>query len=334
MSKTGDILYFKDVIISSFKIARKYKFNVILSYFLWLITFWIPYFNIGTTIGLKKMILKMSQDDSISPIDIFSSEHRENIDIFLILYFISSNIIIIASSVFLVIPGYVMYFALSQIYLLFIDKNLGAMESIRESYRITYGEKWHIFFSKLFGMIGIYIIGSIVTFLLYAIIFYPMYGYLSNADEKHWEWNRTYSSIMRDIQNNTYDINSYKESINEYQEKIDYLPKFKERYGWYNSVRTITLDKNQADLKELEFNDEIFEYKVKIKYEEAELVSNDLIKEELESNEPSVPFMSPWSFYYFVHYIILPVLMSIVVLFSFVYNASMNAYIYNKLKNK
>ena len=109
---------------------------------------------------------------SFSPLDIFDSENRKNIDIFLILWFISSNLIIIASFVFLFFPGYVMYFALSQIYLLFIDKNLGAMESIRESYRITYGEKWQILFSKFLGNIGIYILGSIIISFIYFAIYY------------------------------------------------------------------------------------------------------------------------------------------------------------------
>ena len=54
----NSIISIKDVINSSFKIANNYKVKVILSYLLWLLTFWIPYFNIGTTIGLKKMILK------------------------------------------------------------------------------------------------------------------------------------------------------------------------------------------------------------------------------------------------------------------------------------
>ena len=167
----NQVISFIDVIKSSFKIAKKYRFKVILSYLLWLITFWIPYLNIGTTIGLKKMIVKMSHDDSFSPLDIFDSENRKNIDVFLILWFISSNLIIIASFVFLFFPGYVMYFALSQIYLLFIDKNLGSIESIRESYRITYGEKWQILFSKLLGNIGIYILGSIIILIIYLAIF-------------------------------------------------------------------------------------------------------------------------------------------------------------------
>ena len=168
----NQVISFIDVIKSSFRIVKKYRFKVILSYLLWFITFWIPYLNIGTTIGLKKMIVKMSHDDSFSPLDIFDSENRKNIDIFLILWFISSNLIIIASFVFLFFPGYVMYFALSQIYLLFIDKNLGAMESIRESYRITYGEKWQILFSKFLGNIGIYILGSIIISFIYFAIYY------------------------------------------------------------------------------------------------------------------------------------------------------------------
>lgn len=167
----NQVISFIDVIKSSFRIVKKYRFKVILSYLLWFITFWIPYLNIGTTIGLKKMIVKMSHGDSFSPLDIFDSENRKNIDIFLILWFISSNLIIIASFVFLFFPGYVMYFALSQIYLLFIDKNLGAMESIRESYRITYGEKWQILFSKFLGNIGIYILGSIIISIIYFAIY-------------------------------------------------------------------------------------------------------------------------------------------------------------------
>ena len=333
----NQVISFVDVIKSSLKIANKYKIKVILSYLLWLITFWIPYLNIGTTIGLKKMILKMSNDDFFSPIDIFNSEHRKNIDTFLILWFISSNIIIIASVVFLFFPGYVMYFALSQIYLLFVDKNLGAMESIKESYRITYGEKWQILFSKLLGNIGLYLAGSLIIGIIFSILYFPIYGALNSAEEKHWEWVRNGENLVYEINNINRDINSWEENIIELQDKIDLLPVFEESYrsryyGW--TTRTITLDEDAAKQKKSYFNNEIFDYKTKTDEAKKSLEELNPQLETYNSNEPSEPIIDPWDFREFMNFLFLPFLIAMLVLFVFAFNASMNAYIYSKLKDK
>ena len=121
------------------------------------------------------------------------------------------------------------------------------------------------------------------------------------------------------------------------QDKIDLLPDFEETYrkryyGW--TSRIITLDEDAAKLKKLEFNNEIDYYK-------AEIVEAKKILEELNpkleahnSNEPSGPIIDPYNFYYFMYYTFLPLLFAMLVLFVFTFNASMNAYIYSKLRDK
>lgn len=333
----NSIISIKDVIISSFKIANNYKVKVILSYLLWLLTFWIPYFNIGTTIGLKKMILKMSKDESFSPTDIFSSEHRKNIDTFLILWFISSNIIITASIVFLFFPGYVMYFSLSQIYLLFVDKNLGAMESIKESYRITYGEKWQILFSKLLGNIGLYLLGLLIIGIIFTIFYFPINRALESAEDKLENYNEAGWELEREIDRNNRSINSYEENISELQDKIDLLPDFNEAYTnyyGYRRTRIITLDENIAKQKESEFNDEIDWNNNNINKQKKELEELNSKWEIYLSNKPSGPIIRPYNFEGFMFILFLPFLITMLVLFVFAYNASMNAYIYSKLRDK
>ena len=56
--------------------------------------------------------------------------------------------------------------------------------------------------------------------------------------------------------------------------------------------------------------------------------------ETYNSNEPSEPIIDPWDFREFMNFLFLPFLIAMLVLFVFAFNASMNAYIYSKLKDK
>ena len=53
--------------------------QLLLTFLLWFATVWIPYYNIGTTIGLVSTIADVAKGRPISPMDLFAPEHRRRI---------------------------------------------------------------------------------------------------------------------------------------------------------------------------------------------------------------------------------------------------------------
>ena len=74
---------------------------------LWILTFWIPYLNVGTTIALFVGITsKMANDQPISLTEIFNPVYRKRMgEFFLALSFVQMGIWI--GIMFLIIPGIV-----------------------------------------------------------------------------------------------------------------------------------------------------------------------------------------------------------------------------------
>ena len=67
-----------DVICATFA-ERGVLRQLLLTFVLWFLTMWIPYYNIGTTIGLVSAVADVAKGRPVSPIDIFAPEHRRRI---------------------------------------------------------------------------------------------------------------------------------------------------------------------------------------------------------------------------------------------------------------
>jgi hypothetical protein len=95
---------------------------ILVNVLLWALTVWIPYLNVGTTIGLMVgIVAKASKGEPIDMTDIFDPKYRKYIGEF----FISSGLIslgVIAGMLFGIIPGIVISLAWSLTLLLVIDK--------------------------------------------------------------------------------------------------------------------------------------------------------------------------------------------------------------------
>ena len=112
---------------------------------LWALTIWIPYLNVGTTIGLLGLIAAMSKGDVISPTAIFRSEYRKQMgEFFLVQAFMGIGVTI--GLTFLVIPGIVIALAWGLAPLLVIDQGMNPTEALQKSNDLTSGKKWVIFF--------------------------------------------------------------------------------------------------------------------------------------------------------------------------------------------
>jgi len=135
---------------------------ILVNVLLWVLTVWIPYLNVGTTIGLSVGIVAMiSRGEAISMTEIFNPKYRKCMGDF----FLTSGLICLGVSIgtlFLFIPGMVIGLAWSLAVILAIDKEKNPMESLSLSNKLTYGFKWRIF--------GIYLIPCVVFTIVQSII--------------------------------------------------------------------------------------------------------------------------------------------------------------------
>lgn len=137
---------------------------------LWILTFWIPYFNIGTTIGLFVGIMtKIARDEPLSNTEIFDKKYRKNMGEFMI----TSGLCYMGISVgalFLFFPAIVISMAWSLAIPLVIDKDYNPSEAISLSNKLTYGHKWTMFGSyfilSLILGVGFAIVSAILGMLL------------------------------------------------------------------------------------------------------------------------------------------------------------------------
>ena len=127
---------------------------ILVNVILWCLTFWIPYLNVGTTIGLGVGIVsKASRGDIISMTEIFDPKYRK----YMGEYFLTAGLVSLGVGVgivFFIIPGIVIGLAWSLAVLLVIDKGKNPAEAITLSNDCTYGYKWR--------MTGIYFLVALV----------------------------------------------------------------------------------------------------------------------------------------------------------------------------
>lgn len=138
--------------------------SLVLTVALYVITIWIPYLNVGTTIAMASLPAEMAKGNVLNPLFIFESKYRRNMGEFLILMALMGGAIF-CGFLFGIIPGLVISVAWSFACVLFVDKDMSALDSLRESNRITYGNKWRIFGTEFLVTIALEIVVLIVQTL-------------------------------------------------------------------------------------------------------------------------------------------------------------------------
>ena len=132
--------------------------SLILMVILYVLTIWIPWINVGTTIGLYKAVIKMGRGEVINPVAIFDKENRQNVgDFFLLTGLMSMGVA--GATAFMFIPGIVLGIAWGFAIYFLLDKKLSPMKCLKVSYKVTDGEKWTIFWVGvltciIFGLVG------------------------------------------------------------------------------------------------------------------------------------------------------------------------------------
>jgi hypothetical protein len=119
--------------------------NLLLMAFLYMITVWIPYLNVGTTIGFYKNIIALSKGEEVVPMSIFNKSNFKNLGDFFLLFGLETAGIG-AAAMFFFIPAMVVGLAWQFAMYFFLDKGTSPLKSQSLSYDVTLGEKWTLFF--------------------------------------------------------------------------------------------------------------------------------------------------------------------------------------------
>jgi hypothetical protein len=156
-----------DIVSNGINNGLKNFVPLLLTGILYVITVWIPYLNLGTTIGLFDIIAKIARGEKISPSDIFDPKYRQRIgDFFLLLAILGAGYL--AGNL---IPGAGIVIGMAWMLALpmFVDKGVNPMDALTESNRLTYGNKLNVFLG--FFVLGIIIgVGLLILSLIGGLI--------------------------------------------------------------------------------------------------------------------------------------------------------------------
>lgn len=129
---------------------------------LWLITIWIPYLNVGTTIAMTTIPIELSKGKVISPLFIFDGKYRQYMgEYFTIIGMMALSII--PAIFFMIVPAVVIAIGWSLAVYILLDKGVAPGEAMIRSNKATYGYKWTIFFVSLILGIAYAILMGIVS---------------------------------------------------------------------------------------------------------------------------------------------------------------------------
>ena len=166
------------ILTNGFAIGIQNAASLLGAIVLWMLTFWIPYINVGTTIALATLPIEMSKGKVFSPLCIFDKKYFSFMgEFFLTAGFIYIGMLI--GTIFLFIPAIVISLAWGLAIYLLIDKGLNPMQALVASNKMTMGYKWIIFGAQiilavavvllnlLFGLIPF--VGVVLSILLVII---------------------------------------------------------------------------------------------------------------------------------------------------------------------
>ncbi|MCL1894133.1 MAG: hypothetical protein FWG02_07865 [Holophagaceae bacterium] len=157
---TSHKLAFGPTVIEAVTIGATNAIPIMVNVLLWGLTIWIPYLNVGTTIGLfTGVIAKASKGEPIPVIEIFDPSYRKYIGEFFVTFGLM-QVGILAGLTFFIVPGIVIYLAWCFAPLLLVDKHMNPAEAISVSNDCTYGYKWAMFGITLAVEFAFFIVGG------------------------------------------------------------------------------------------------------------------------------------------------------------------------------
>ena len=178
-------LDFSTTLKDAISIGLKNAPSAIAAVILWLITIWVPYINVGTTIAITLLPTQLAKGKIINPLSIFEGKYRR----YMGEYFITMGLMIfpiLIGVIFMFVPAIVLSIAWSLSYYFLIEKGKNPIQAIKASNDATYGSKWIMFavklvvsiiagillaiFQALCDAIDVEFITYVVMFVLYVLI--------------------------------------------------------------------------------------------------------------------------------------------------------------------
>lgn len=161
-------LDFAETLKDALTIGVKNAPSIIAAVALWLVTLWIPYLNVGTTIAITLLPAELAKGNVINPLGIFDSKYRRCMGE----YLLTSALLVMGvyvAMIFLLIPGIVLALSWSLAYYYLLEKDKNPLEALRASNTATYGNKWTMFFINLTFSLAALIAAGIISGICSAI---------------------------------------------------------------------------------------------------------------------------------------------------------------------
>ena len=168
--KMENKLNITETIIEAAKLGVKNILHLLIAVILYGLTIWIPYLNVGTTIGMYKLIVLLSKGKMADPLSMFDKENFEKIGDFFLFQGLQT-IGITAAMIFMFVPAMIMSIAWQFAIYFLIDKGTSPLKSLSLSYDATYGEKW-----RIFGALAVF--GILVSILTALFAWIPKVGFI------------------------------------------------------------------------------------------------------------------------------------------------------------
>lgn len=166
-----------NVLTEGFSIGIKNFVSLFVATLLWIVTIWIPFINVGTTIAIKSVPIELSKGKIISPLFIFDKKYRQYMGEFFNLIGLMM-ISLIPAFLFMIVPGIIINISWSLAIYIMLDKEVSPSDALIMSNKATYGYKWIIFgvsvvlgvcffiVNLILGLIPLELLSAILSLLL------------------------------------------------------------------------------------------------------------------------------------------------------------------------
>lgn len=142
-------LNFSDIVGFAITNGLKNSISIIIALFLFLITCWIPYLNVGAFIAIANMPIILSKGKLISPTFIFDSKYRRQMGDYFIYIGISGMAILFAYPFTFGVASIILSFSWTLAPMLILDKGMNPIEALNLSNKYMRGHRRTTFLAIL-----------------------------------------------------------------------------------------------------------------------------------------------------------------------------------------
>ncbi len=158
-----------DVAVNSAKLFVYNALPILGAVLLWMLTIWIPYINVGTTIAISVLPSQLARGEVINPLSIFDAKYRKYMGEFFLVLALMYPIILVGF-LFMILPGLIMSVSYMYAPMLVLDRRVDASKAITMSNELTSNSKWMIMLSYIIIYIALAIVMLILSLVHEALV--------------------------------------------------------------------------------------------------------------------------------------------------------------------